>query len=99
VLLARLWDAAGSERKLEEFRQYYNAHHVHTTLGSNTPSEIWRETIIHRTDLNQLRWKSLPQAIPVASNHLNNTSPHTLNSAHKQAFAPTGTASRILLAR
>jgi transposase InsO family protein len=52
------WNAQNLVRKLEEFRQYYNTHRVHTSLDGNTPSEITSETIIHRADLNQFRWKS-----------------------------------------
>ncbi|MGB5259552.1 MAG: integrase core domain-containing protein [Gammaproteobacteria bacterium] len=32
------WSAADLGRKLEEFRQYYNTHRVHTALEGNTPS-------------------------------------------------------------
>jgi len=52
------WNACDLERKLEEFRQYYNAHRVHTALDGDTPSEICGETIIRRANLNQFRWKS-----------------------------------------
>mgnify|MGYP001588050091 CR=1 FL=1 len=53
-----LWNAADLERKLEDFRHYYNTHRVHTSLVSNTPSEICGEPIIRRADLGQFRWKS-----------------------------------------
>jgi transposase InsO family protein len=52
------WSAADLGRKLEEFRQYYNAHRVHTALEGNTPSEITSETSIRRATLNQFRWKA-----------------------------------------
>ena len=52
------WNAQDLVRKLEDFRHYYNTHRVHTSLDGNTPSEITSETIIHRADLNQFRWKS-----------------------------------------
>ena len=52
------WNVCDLERKLEEFRQYYNAHRVHTALDGGTPSEICSETIIRRANLNQFRWKS-----------------------------------------
>ena len=55
---AFFWNASDLERKLEDFRQYYNAHRVHTSLDGNTPSEISGEAIIHRADLNKFRWKS-----------------------------------------
>ena len=72
------WNASDLERKLEEFRQYYNAHRVHTSLDGDTPSEISGETIIRRANLNQFRWKSHCRGLfqlPVSS--LNNNSPHT----------------------
>ncbi|MGB5258947.1 MAG: integrase core domain-containing protein [Gammaproteobacteria bacterium] len=52
------WSAADLGRKLEEFRQYYNAHRVHTALDGDTPSEITSETSIRRATLNQFRWKA-----------------------------------------
>lgn len=52
------WNASDLQRKLEEFRHYYNTHRVHTSLNGDTPSEISGEAIFHRTDLNQFRWKS-----------------------------------------
>ena len=55
---ALFWDASDLQRKLKEFRHYYNSHRVHTSLGNNTPLEISGETIIRRADLNQFRWKA-----------------------------------------
>ena len=52
------WNANDLERKLEGFRQYYNAHRVRTSLDGGTPSEATRETINRRDDLNQFQWKS-----------------------------------------
>ena len=52
------WNASDLERKLEAFRQYYNAHRVHTSLDGDTPSEISGEAIIHRAALNKFQWKS-----------------------------------------
>ena len=52
------WNANDLERKLERFRQYYNAHRVHTSLDGDTPSEITGETTSRRADLNQFQWKS-----------------------------------------
>jgi putative transposase len=54
---ALFWNTGDLERKLEEYRHYYNAHRVHTSLGGNTPAEISGESIIRRADLNQPRWK------------------------------------------
>jgi len=52
------WNANDLERKLEGFRQYYNAHRVHTSLDGNTPSGTTGETTSRRADLNQFQWKS-----------------------------------------
>ncbi|MGB5259988.1 MAG: integrase core domain-containing protein [Gammaproteobacteria bacterium] len=52
------WNASDLERKLEEFRQYFNAHRVHTALEGNTPSEITSETSTRRATLNQFCWKA-----------------------------------------
>jgi putative transposase len=67
---ALFWNAGDLERKLEEYRHYYNAHRVHTSLGGNTPAEISGESIIRRADLNQPRWKSYCRGLyqlPVAT--------------------------------
>jgi hypothetical protein len=45
------------EAKLQGFRQYYNAHRVHTSLNGDTPSETTGETTSRRADLNQFQWK------------------------------------------
>ena len=37
------WNASDLERKLEEFRQYYNAHRAHTSLKGDAPSKICGE--------------------------------------------------------
>ena len=34
-----IWNAIDLERKLEEFRLYYNENHVHQSLGGSTPGE------------------------------------------------------------
>ena len=52
------WNANDLERKLEGFRQYYNAHRVHTALHGDTPSKTTGETNSRRAQLNQFRWKS-----------------------------------------
>jgi hypothetical protein len=52
------WNANDLERKLEEFRQYYNAHRVHTSLNGDTPSETTGETTSRRAGLNQFQWES-----------------------------------------
>ncbi len=52
------WNANDLERKLEGFRQYCNAHRVHTSLSGDTPSETTGETTGRCADLNQFQWKS-----------------------------------------
>jgi putative transposase len=36
---ALIWNAVDLERKLEEFRTYYNEHRVHQSLDGRTPGE------------------------------------------------------------
>ena len=55
---AFFWNANDLERKLEGFRQYDNAHRVHTSLNGDTPSETTGETTSRRADLNRFQWKS-----------------------------------------
>ena len=52
------WNANDLEAKLEGFRQYYNAHRVHTSLDGRTPSEIAAETTRRHADLRRFQWKS-----------------------------------------
>jgi putative transposase len=52
------WNTHDLAQKLDGFRQYYNAHRVHTALDGSTPSEFSGETTIHRATLNNLHWKS-----------------------------------------
>jgi transposase InsO family protein len=50
------WNAHDLERKIEEFRQYYNAHRVHTSLDGDTPSECTGDTVIPPADLHRFSW-------------------------------------------
>jgi transposase InsO family protein len=52
------WNANDLERKLEGYRQYYNANRVHTSLSGDTPSETTGETSGRCADLQQFQWKS-----------------------------------------
>ena len=52
------WNASDLERKLADFRQYYNYHRAHTALDGNTPSEISGETTNHRVNTSDFQWKS-----------------------------------------
>jgi putative transposase len=51
------WNASDLERKLEEFRQYYNAHRVHTSHSGKTPSGITKEPASLSADLNNFHWQ------------------------------------------
>jgi transposase InsO family protein len=53
------WTASDLERKLEEFRYYYNHHRVHDSLKRNTPAETSRESTIRCTDLSNYGWMTL----------------------------------------
>jgi len=53
------WNAGDLEKKLGEFRHYYNHHRVHSSLKRNTPVETSRESIIRRTDLSNYGWITL----------------------------------------
>ncbi len=56
---ARLcWNANDPAQKLDEFRQYYNAQHVHTALDDTTPAAMSDKSIIRLVDLSQFQWKS-----------------------------------------
>jgi len=52
------WNASDLDRKLEDFRQYYNSHRVHTAFVDSTPKEMSGKCIIRLADLNQFQWKS-----------------------------------------
>ena len=52
------WNATDLERKLDDFRQYYNSHRVHTALKDTTPSEMPRKPVRRCADLSQYQWKS-----------------------------------------
>ena len=52
------WNASDLERKLTDFRQYYNSHRVHTALDGITPAELSEKRNIHHADLSRFRWES-----------------------------------------
>jgi len=52
------WNASDLERKLREFRHYYNHHRVHSSLNRNTPAETSLKSIIRRADLSKYGWLS-----------------------------------------
>ncbi len=52
------WNATDLERKLEEFRQYYNDHRVHASLNGDTPMEASGHILRRQADLHDFHWKS-----------------------------------------
>ena len=50
------WNTRDLERKLEEFRDFYNGRRVHASLGGDAPMKFKGEAVINRTDLHQFRW-------------------------------------------
>jgi len=53
-----VWNSTDLERKLEEFRHYYNDHRVHASLDGNTPTEASGYLSSTRADLHDFRWKT-----------------------------------------
>jgi hypothetical protein len=51
------WNVVDLERKLENFKQYYNGYRVHTSLDADTPAEISGEAAPKPTDLNNFSWR------------------------------------------
>ena len=53
-----LCNAVDMERKLAEFRAYYNVRRVHSSLGDQTPAEVSRQRVTARANVHNFRWKS-----------------------------------------
>ena len=51
------WNARDLNRKLGEFKEYYNGHRAHTALGGDTPAEANGETVMKRANPLRYRWK------------------------------------------
>jgi putative transposase len=51
------WNVRDLERKLSEFREYYNQHRVHTSLEGGTPAEAGGTVVPRRVDLRRIRWQ------------------------------------------
>ena len=52
------WNARDLERKLADFRHYYNAHRSHTALDDATPAEVSEIRNSLPADIRRFRWKS-----------------------------------------
>ncbi|MHB8456018.1 MAG: integrase core domain-containing protein [Acidiferrobacterales bacterium] len=52
------WNASDLERKLSEFRKYYNGHRVHAALGGKTPEQMGSDRPPTTVLLDQFAWAS-----------------------------------------
>lgn len=52
------WNAGDLERKLADFRQYYNSHRSHSAHDSVTPAVFSDNHKTHLAKLSRFRWKS-----------------------------------------
>ena len=52
------WNADDLERKLADFRVYYNHHRTHSSLGGDTPAEVAGGTPKLQTKLKYFRWQT-----------------------------------------
>ena len=52
------WNRGDLERKLSDFRQYYNAARVHASLAGNTLLGVTVGETVKRAELNDVRWVS-----------------------------------------
>ena len=52
------WNAGDLERKLADFRAYYNAARSHASLEGHTPLTFAGEHTVARAELNNVRWVS-----------------------------------------
>ena len=52
------WNTVDLERKLNEFKDYYNHQRVHASLGGDTPAEIAGESGASPAKINDFQWQS-----------------------------------------
>jgi transposase InsO family protein len=52
------WNASDLERKLNEFRNYYNRHRVHASLDGKTPEQVSRDMQLTPASLDRFAWIS-----------------------------------------
>ena len=52
------WNAEDLERKLEDYRQYYNRHRVHQSLDGDTPAAVCGEAQTQPANLCHYSWRS-----------------------------------------
>ncbi len=52
------WNVCDLERKLEDFKQYYNCYRVHSSFNSFTPAETNGEAPFREADLKGYQWQT-----------------------------------------
>ena len=52
------WNRRDLERKLSDFREYYNAARVHASLAGNTPLRVTVGETVKRVKFDDVRWVS-----------------------------------------
>ena len=52
------WNGADLQRKLDEFKDYYNRHRVHSSLKGKTPCEQAGHPCPRQADLRHFMWRS-----------------------------------------
>lgn len=50
------WNSIDLERKLTEFKEYYNQHRVHASISGHTPAEHCGECLKTKPDINNYAW-------------------------------------------
>jgi len=52
------WNTRDLERKLGEFKEYYNEDRAHASLGGDTPAVAGGERVKRRADPLRFQWKA-----------------------------------------
>jgi len=52
------WNSVDLERKLNEFKDYYDLGRVHASLGGDTPSEVAGESRTSPAEITDFRWET-----------------------------------------
>ncbi len=52
------WNTVDLERKLDEFKHYYNHERVHASLGGDTPAEVAGESKISLVKIDDFQWQT-----------------------------------------
>ncbi len=52
------WNARDLEKKLDTFKNYYNAYRVHAALDGELPLSFSGNDVQGKVNINEYRWKS-----------------------------------------